>query len=140
MAVYHAEQAGAVGCIFVDFDSDGKFQIVPRVESGPLYAGGPELEVTIPCFLTLSHHCGVLQEGAIHSMFPVPTPPGLSLPGGWVIGNIICIDQESGRTMTKAQESELMRDFFSQRKEERAKEQHLLEQQLSAGVVATGTV
>ena len=130
MAVFHAQQAGAVGCIFVDGDYHGVFHTVPRVESAPIYPGGPVLNAEIPCFLTLSHHLGVLQEGALHQMFPVPTPAGMDLPSGWVIGNIVCIDQESGHTMTKAQESQLMQDFFRSRKEERAKEQQLLKQQL----------
>jgi hypothetical protein len=107
-AVFHAQQAGAVGCIFVDGECDAVFHTVPRVESAPIYPGGPVLTAEIPCFLTLSRHLGVLQEGALHSMFPVPTPVGMDLPSGWVIGNIVCIDQESGHTMTKAQESQLM--------------------------------
>ena len=43
---------------------------IPRAESGPLWPGGPELDLQIPVYFTLNSMCGALQEGALHTMLP----------------------------------------------------------------------
>lgn len=52
--------------------------------SAPIFPGGPVLQVRIPCFLTLSTRAGALQEGALHTLTPTPTPAGMKLPPGFV--------------------------------------------------------
>jgi len=126
--LYHAQNAGAVGVIFVDWDPDGQFTMVPRVESAQIYPGGPILEASIPCFLALNKRTGALQQGALHTMMPIKSE--MQLPAGWIIGLITCLEQESGPSMSKAQETDLMKDFFNCRKQEREQEQQLLHHQL----------
>ena len=75
--------------IFVDFDSFAKFTVVPRLSDGPIYPGGPHLEVKIPCFLTLNYMSGVLQENALHTLTLAPSVPE-HVPRGWRIGFIFC--------------------------------------------------
>jgi hypothetical protein len=79
--LFHCQNAGAAGVIFVDFDSFQKFTIVPRVEDGPIYEGGPVLKVRIPCMLTLTCYLGVLQEGALHTMTLASNVPSYVPPG-----------------------------------------------------------
>ena len=59
--VFHAQNAGAAACVFVDWDPLGKFTVVPRVESAPIYPGGPALVVKVPCFQCLNARAGTLQ-------------------------------------------------------------------------------
>ena len=87
--LYHAQNAGAAAVIFVDFDSFAKFTVVPRLSDGPIYPGGPHLEVKIPCFLTLNYMSGVLQENALHTLTLAPSVPE-HVPRGWRIGFIFC--------------------------------------------------
>ena len=87
--LFHAQNAGAVGVIFVDFDSFATFTVVPRVEDGPIYAGGPTLTVRIPCFSTLNYYSGVLQEGALHTMALMAKVP-LNMPKGFYTFNCYC--------------------------------------------------
>ena len=128
--VYHAQNAGAVACLFVDYDPACIFTTVPRVETGPIYPHGPNVSVSIPAFLALEKATGTLQEGALHTLTPIDPPPGMQLPPGWVIGNMICLEQESGRTMSKTEEADLMKEFFESRKHEREQEQELLQESL----------
>ena len=98
--------------------------------------------------LTFADVC-TLQEGALHTVTPVKTtmelPAGTHFtcftgtkiqnltqlwPAGWVVGVIACLEQESGRSMSKARELDLMNAFFNSRKQERAQEQALLQSQL----------
>jgi len=127
--LYHAQEAGAVGVIFVDYDSFAAFTVVPRVENGPICRGGPILAVRIPCFLTLNKLAGVLQEGASHTLMLAQGVPA-HVPAGWKIGFIFCRWQEHRRLMSKVEERKLMSDFFSERKHERAEENELLQGRL----------
>jgi hypothetical protein len=83
--LFHCQNAGAVGVIYVDFDSFSKFAVVPRVEDGPIYDGGPDLKVRIPCMLTLNSYLGVLQEGALHTMAMANEKDVPFLPAGFLL-------------------------------------------------------
>ena len=87
--LFHAQSAGAAAVIFVDHDSFAKFSVVPRLQDGPIYPGGPVLKVQIPCFLTLNFMSGVLQEKALHTLTLAPNVPD-HVPRGWKIGFVIC--------------------------------------------------
>jgi hypothetical protein len=129
--LFHAQNAGALAVIFVDFDSFAKFSVIPRIEDGPIYGskGGPILNVKIPCFLTLNELAGVLQEGALHSMILASRVPP-SVPAGWKIGFIFVPQQENKQCMSKEEEQNLMEEFFTSRRRERAEENELLQDQL----------
>lgn len=87
--LFHCQNAGAVGVIFVDYDSFSSFTYVPRVEDGPIYQGGPILRVQIPCMLTLNKLAGVLQEGALHTMTLANIAPA-HLPAGFISTRCSC--------------------------------------------------
>ena len=89
MKLYYCQLAGAVGVIFVDWDPEGRFTVMPRIENGPIYPNGPSLTVNIPCMLTLQPYAGALQEDALHSLVFAP-PNCVGVPEGWRIGFIFC--------------------------------------------------
>ena len=122
--MFHAQNAGAVGVVVVDYDPDGRFSVVPRAELGPLYPNGPDLrKLSIPGFLTLYSMAGALQDGAVTTMMMAPpTPKGLEQ--GWRLGVIYCRKQENQRSgLSRAKADLLMSEFFEQRRHERAEEQ-----------------
>ena len=128
--MYHVQNAGGVGVVFVDYDPDGVFRVIPRAESGPLWPGGPCLAMRIPAFFTLNSLAGALQEGAVHTLAPLgSTPKGLMQ--GWRVGVVYCRRQESSCCgMSKASADDVMLQFFSQRRQERVQENELLQEQL----------
>ena len=148
--LFHCQNAGAVGVIFVDFEKFSKFTSVYCIEDGPIYPKGPMLRVQIPCMLTLNCYTGVLQEGALHTMFladnaPLNMPAGsglMSVNGqgclwkikivcsdcmrlcrhgvpfaGWNVGFILCLQQESQRFMSRAEEDKLLEGHFEEQPE-----------------------
>ena len=127
--LFYCQDAGAVGVIFVDWDPTGRFTIMPRVENGPIFPGGPSLTVGIPAMFTLYAYSGALQEGALHTMMVAP-PNCVGVPEGWRIGFLFCRRQESRRGMSKEKADQLLNDFFSSRRAERLEEQDLLQDQL----------
>ena len=127
--LFYCQDAGAVGVIFVDWDPTGRFTIMPRVENGPIFPGGPSLTVGIPAMFTLYAYSGALQEGALHTMMVAP-PNCVGVPDGWRIGFLFCRRQESRRGMSKEKADQLLNDFFSSRRAERLEEQDLLQDQL----------
>jgi hypothetical protein len=129
MKLYHIQNAGAVGVIFVDYDPNGGFNVIPRAASGPLWPGGPHLEIRIPAFLTLNVMAGALQEGAIHTMSECPNTPK-DMAHELRVGFILCRKQESYYGMSKSKAKDLMQEFFSQRRQERAQEVELLQDRL----------
>ena len=127
--LFHAQNSGAAAVVFVDFENTSKFTTVPRVENGPIFLGGPHLQVRIPCFLMLNSEAGALQEGALHTMMLSPSIPR-HIPEGWKVGFIFCRKQEMKQHMSKDAENKLMTDFFSQRRQERSEENELLQHQI----------
>jgi hypothetical protein len=78
--VFHAQEAGAVGVIFMDNTRNASlFEKLPRIDEGPLPAafnpdGSLHLKVEIPCAMILSKHMGLIQEGALHCIHFAPQP------------------------------------------------------------------
>ena len=124
--IYYCQEAGAVGVVVVDWEN--RFGTAPGASNGPIWEGGPVLEMKIPVLVTPASMAGALQEGAIHTMLLMKKqPPGMGKKGnGRFIGFVVCERQESKRTMSKESAEALMTEFLSQRRGEREKESTLL--------------
>ena len=136
--LHHAQQAGAKAVIFVDYDPNGKFDAMPRIDEGIVQYGvrptPPDVDVKarIPSVLVLNRHTATLQEGAHHVLaFAPPGFPGI--PYGWKVGFICVPPQESKVGLSKATADALMQEFFNERKKERQEEGQLLKDNKEKG-------
>ena len=100
LKMYHAQLAGAKAVIFVDYDPNGKFDAMPRIDEGVVQYGvrptpaDVDIRISIPAVLVLNRHTSQLQEGAHHVLaFAPPGFPGI--PFGWKVGFVCVPPQES---------------------------------------------
>ncbi|EKX51121.1 hypothetical protein GUITHDRAFT_134637 [Guillardia theta CCMP2712] len=135
LKLYHAQQAGAVGVIFIDLEGIDAFTLIPRVDEGEL-AYPPDLQgkypparlrAKIPCCLMLKRDSGIIQEGAVHVI--TFAPPGFAVDPrfkNYKIGFVIVPKQENKAGLSKSKATALMSEFFEARKKERIEEEKLL--------------
>ena len=131
LKLHHAQQAGAKAVVFVDYDPNGKFDAMPRIDEGVVQYGvrpsPPDVDIRaqIPTVLVLNRHTATLQEGALHVLaFAPPGFPGI--PYGWKVGFVCVPPQESKVGLSKDKADALMAEFFAERKKERLEEGQLL--------------
>ncbi len=89
-------QAGAIGVVFVDYDPQGVFSSMPRIDELTIPFTDPpqKLKAKIPCCFILWKDLPVIQEGAQHVLAFAPA----NHPGnrkGWRTGYFCCPPQES---------------------------------------------
>ena len=138
LKLHHAQEAGAKAVVFVDYDPNGKFDAMPRVDEGLVTYGvrpvpaDVQVKARIPCALVLNRHTTALQEGAQHVLaFAPPDFPGV--PYGWKVGFVCVPPQESKVGLSKAKADVLMAEFFAERKKERFEEGQMLKDDKDSG-------
>uniref|UniRef100_A0A7S0EEF0 PA domain-containing protein n=1 Tax=Hanusia phi TaxID=3032 RepID=A0A7S0EEF0_9CRYP len=135
LKLFHAQQAGAVGVIFIDVESNVAFTTIPRVDEGDVvYPADLEgkypparLRAKIPCCIMLKRDSGIIQEGAVHVITFAPlgfaVDPRLK---EFKIGFVVVPKQENKAGLSKSKATALMSEFFEARKKERLEEEKLL--------------
>ena len=139
LKMYHAELAGAKAVVFVDYDPNGRFDAMPRIDQGVVQYGvrptpaDVDIKVHIPSVLVLNRHTTSLQEGAQHIIaFAPPGFPGI--PYGWKVGFVCVPPQESKIGLSKSKADTLMAEFFAERKKERIEEGQMLKDSKDSGL------
>ncbi len=129
MRTYHAQLAGAKAVVFVDYDPNGKFDAMPRIDEGVVQYGmrptpaDVDIRASIPA--VLDRHTSQLQEVAQHIVaFAPPGFPGISF--GRKVGFLCVPPQESKLGLSKTKAGALMAEFFAERKKEREEEGNML--------------
>jgi hypothetical protein len=100
--LYYCQEAGAAGIVVVDFEN--KYSNIPITRNGPIWPGGPVLEMKTPAMMCPFPVAGALQEGAVHQMLLMrqqEQEQAAAASKGWFVGFVVCERQESRRGMSK---------------------------------------